>query len=129
MMACRVQYLSSAGIQRREVAGVQALADVFPSNWLTYVSLTAFPKNSSPIEIDVFLVMDDRIVLLELKDWNGSLSHSGDVWLLNGRYMGRSPVVLANEKAKKINGIIKDQIPRLARTYVDSRVVLTASAT
>lgn len=128
-MACKVRYLSSAGIQRREVVGVQALADVFPSNWLMYVSLTAFPKYSSPIEIDVFLVMDDRIALLELKDWNGTLTHKGDVWLLNGAYKGRSPVVLANEKAKKIKGILKDQIPRLAHTYVDSRIVLTASAT
>ncbi len=47
-MACRVRYLNSSGIQRREVSGVQTLADVFPSNWLMYVSLTAFPKNSSP---------------------------------------------------------------------------------
>src|SRR5208337_1092506 len=94
-----------------------------------YVSLTAFPKNSSPIEIDVLLVMDDRIVLLELKEWKGTLTHKGDIWLLNDRYMGWSPVVLANEKAKKIKGIMKDQIPRLAHTYVDSRVVLTATAT
>src|SRR5208283_5194864 len=99
-MACKVQYLSSAGIHRREVAGVQALANAFPINWLLYCSLTAFPRHSAPIEIDVLLVMDDRIVLLELKDWNGNLISEGDNWFLNDCRRGRSPVVLGNEKAK-----------------------------
>ncbi|MDW9518092.1 AAA family ATPase [Sinorhizobium medicae] len=128
-MACKVHYLSSAGIQKSEVAGVEALARVYPSNWLLYCSLNAFPRNSAPIEIDVLLVMDDRILLLELKEWNGTLTSEGDIWILNGRPQGRSPVVLGNEKARKIKGIIKDSIPRLSKTYVDSRVVLTGSAT
>ena len=128
-MACKVHYLSSAGIQRREVKGVEALAAALPINWLLYASLTAFPRNSSPIEIDVLCVMDDRIVLLELKDWNGVLTSNGDNWLMNGAKRGRSAVVLGNEKAKKIKGIIANQIPQLAKIYVDSRVVLTGSAT
>lgn len=128
-MACKVHYLSSAGIQHREVKGVQALADAFPINWLVYASLNAFPRNSAPIEIDVLVVMDDRIVLLELKDWNGKLTSNGDVWLVNGGKRGRSAVTLGNEKAKKIKVIIRDQIPNLAKVFVDSRVVLTASST
>ncbi|UZE50982.1 NERD domain-containing protein [Rhodopseudomonas sp. P2A-2r] len=99
-MACKVKYLSSAGIQHREVKGLQALADAFPINWLVYASLNAFPKNSAPIEIDVFVVMDDRIVLLELKDWNGPLTAKGDMWVHAGK-RERSPVILGNEKAKK----------------------------
>jgi sulfur transfer complex TusBCD TusB component (DsrH family) len=126
-MACQVRYLSSAGIQLREVKGVDALAQAFPINWLMYASLTAFPKNSAPIEIDLLVVMDDRVVLLELKDWNGPLSVKGDVWVHAGK-KERSPVVLGNEKAKKIKGILINQIPRL-RTFVDSRVVLTGSST
>lgn len=128
-MACRVNYLSSAGIQRREVNGVEALAAAFPINWLLYASLSAFPRNSSPIEIDLLCVMDDRVVLLELKDWNGVLTSNGDNWLLNGAKRGRSAVVLGSEKARKIKGIIVNQIPQLNRVYVDSRVVLTATAT
>lgn len=128
-MGCKIRYLSSGGIQQREVKGVQALADAFPINWLMYVSLSAFPKNSSPIEIDVMVVMDDRIVLLELKDWNGLLTANGDNWLVNGAYRGRSPVILGAEKARKIKGIIANAIPKLASSYVDSRVVLTATST
>lgn len=127
-MACQVKYLSSAGVQHREVKGLQALASSFPSNWLVYASLNAFPRNSAPIEIDVLVVMDDRIVLLELKDWNGPLRAKGDMWVHAGKHE-RSPVILGNEKAKKVKGIIKTQIPSLGRIYVDSRVVLTATST
>lgn len=127
-MACSVKYLSSAGIQHREVKGVEALAKHFPINWLMYASLNAFPKNSAPIEIDLFVVMDDRIVLLELKDWNGPLTTKGDMWVHAGKRL-RSPVVLGNEKARKIKGIITNQIPSLRGVYVDSKVVLTASTT
>ena len=128
-MACSVRYLSSAGIQHREVKGLDALAKSWPINWLVYASLNAFPRGSPPIEIDVLAVMDDRIVLLELKDWNGKLTANGDNWMLGKSKRGRSPVVLGNEKAKKIKGMIRDQIPHLGGIFVDSRVVLTGTAT
>lgn len=125
-MACKVRYLSSAGIHHREVKGVEALAKVFPSNWLMYASLNAFPANSAPIEIDLLVVMDDRVVLLELKDWNGTLESKGDMWI-HGKPQ-RSPVQLGNDKAKKVKGILRSQ-GQLGRFYVDSRVVLTGTST
>ena len=126
-MACAVRYLNSAGIHHREVKGVDALAAAYPDDWLMFASLTAFPVNQAPIEIDLLVVMDDRIVLLELKDWNGPLTQTGDLWVHGGRRF-RSPAVLGNEKAKKLKSLLKGQIPSL-RTFVDSRVVLTGTST
>lgn len=126
-MGCLVRYLSSAGIQHREVKGVEALAAAYPSNWLMFASLVAFPANQAPIEIDLLVVMDDRIVLLELKDWNGPLEHSNDVWIHGGR-KHRSPVILGNEKAKKVKSFLTSHIRNL-RTFVDSKVVLTGTST
>ncbi|MGO7661624.1 AAA domain-containing protein [Rhizobium ruizarguesonis] len=125
-MACKVRYLSSAGIHHREVKGVDALAKAFPANWLMFASLNAFPANSAPIEIDLLVVMDDRVVLLELKDWNGPLTTKGDMWV-HGKPQ-RSPVQLGNDKAKKVKGILRGQ-GQLGRYYVDSRVVLTGTST
>ena len=127
-MACQVRYLSSAGIQKREVKGLDALAKAFPASWLVYASLNAFPRSGPPIEIDVLVVMDDRIVLLELKDWNGPLASRGDLWV-HGRRTQRSPVQLGAEKARKIKTIVVGQISSLRGVYVDSRVVLTATST
>ncbi len=33
-MVCRVRYLSSAGIHRREISGITALERAFPPQWL-----------------------------------------------------------------------------------------------
>ena len=63
-MACRVRYLNSAGIMRREIPGVDALAKAFPKEWLLYVSLNCYPRQQSPMEIDALVVMDDRVLVL-----------------------------------------------------------------
>jgi hypothetical protein len=74
------------------------------------------------------VVMDDRVLLLEIKDWNGTLTHNGDQWILNGRPSGRSAVDAVSLKAKKVKTILTQQVPGFAKYYVDSRVVLTGTA-
>jgi serine/threonine protein kinase len=127
-MVCRVRYLSSAGIHPREIPGIDVLAQAYPANWLLYASLQCYPKNEPPLEIDAMVVMDDRVLLLEIKDWNGILSHNGDQWLLNGQRRGRSAVDLVSMKARKVKAFLKNVIPGFSKYYVDSRVVLTGSA-
>lgn len=81
-MVCKVKYLNSAGIMPREIKGIEALSKAFPPDWLLYVSLNCFPRNQSPMEIDAVVVMDDLVLLLEIKDWNGVLTANGDRWFL-----------------------------------------------
>lgn len=113
----------------REIPGVTALAAAFPSNWLLYVSLTCYPKHQAPMEIDAFVVMEDRVLILEIKDWNGKLTNRGDQWLINGGSRGRSAVSAVTEKARKLKSLIRSEIPGLRSIWVDSRVVLTGTAT
>jgi len=129
-VACRVRYLNSSGIMRREIKGIEALANALPADWLLYVALNCYPKGQDPMEIDALVVMDDRVLLLELKDWNGQLTHQNDRWFIGGQSRGRSAVILANEKAKKLKTVLCGEIPLIKNNlYVDSRVVLTATAT
>lgn len=127
-MPCETRYLNSAGIMQREIPGVDALSNAFPKEWLLYVSLNCFPRNQRPMEIDAIVVMDDRVLVLEIKDWNGKLTQDGDLWCINGGSRGRSAVVAVDEKAKKLKTIIRTEIPQLKNVWVDYRVVLTASA-
>jgi hypothetical protein len=92
-------------------------------------SLQCYPRNEPPIEMDAMIVMDDRVLLLEIKDWNGTLTHNGDQWLVNGRGRGRSAVDAVSMKAKEVKTFLKNSIPGFSKVYVDSRVVLTGSAT
>lgn len=127
-MVCKVRYLNSAGIMPREIKGIDALSKAFPSNWLLYVSLNCFPRNQSPMEIDAVVVMDDQILLLEIKDWNGKLTNKGDRWFVNGASRKRSAAILVDEKAKKLKSVIQGQSSLAGAFYVDSRVVFTGTA-
>jgi tRNA A-37 threonylcarbamoyl transferase component Bud32 len=128
-MACRVRYLNSAGIHIREIRGIDGIAAAFPERWLLYASLQCTPKNTKPIEMDAMVVMDDRVMLLEIKDWTGLLEANGDRWIVNGKGRGRSPVDSVNMKARQFASFLKSSIKDWGDTYVDSRVVLTGSST
>jgi hypothetical protein len=126
-MVSRVRYLSSAGIHRREISGITALERAFPPQWLVYASLQCFPRGEPPIEMDAMVVMDDRVLILELKDFNGKLTQTGDLWILNGRRF-RSPVQGLSMKARKVKSFLQAGIPGFSY-FVDFRVVLTGNAT
>ena len=126
-MVCRVRYLSSAGIHRREIPGIGALAQAYSADWLLYASLQCFPRGELPIEMDAMVVMGDRILILELKDFNGKLTHNGDQWILNRRRF-RSPVQGMTMKARKVKSFLQQNIPGFPY-LVDFRVVLTGTAT
>ena len=73
------------------------------------------------------VVMDDRVLILEIKDFNGTLTHNGDQWVLNRRRF-RSPVQGLSMKARKVKSFLLNNIPGFPY-LVDFRVVLTGSAT
>lgn len=127
-MACRVRYLNSEGIHREEIPGIDALASGFPEHWLLYASLQHFPRDADPMEVDALVVMDDRVLVLELKNLKGDLSCNGDQWILNKKRRFRSPVHAVSHKARVIYGVLRTNIPGLPRCQVDGRVVLTADA-
>lgn len=126
-MACRIRYLSSAGIHRREIPGIGALSQAYPPEWLLYASLQCFPRGELPIEMDAMVVLDDRVLILEIKDFNGRLTHNGDLWVHKRRRF-RSPVQGLAMKARKIKSFLQSNIPGFSY-LVDFRVVLTGTAT
>lgn len=129
-MATNVRYLNSAGIMPREIKGIDALARSFPPEWLLYVALNCYPRNQDPMEIDALLVIDDQILLLEIKDWNPKLTHKNDQWFVGGQSRGRSAVIGANEKAKKLKSVLRAEIPKIKSTlWIEPRVILTGQAT
>ncbi|NEK38219.1 AAA family ATPase [Rhizobium leguminosarum] len=128
-MVCQIRYLSSAGIHPREIPGISQLADAFPPEWLFYTSLQCYPKDERPVEIDALIVMDDRVLLLELKDFHGDLKQNGDVWHHGKKRRFRSPVDLGSMKARKVKSFLSNAIPGFNQYQVDSRVVLTGTST
>jgi serine/threonine protein kinase len=129
-MVCKVRYLNSAGIMPREIKGIDALAKAFPPEWLLYVALNCYPRNQDPMEIDALVVIEDQILMLEIKDWNPKLTHKNDQWFVGGQSRGRSAVVAVSEKARKLKSVLSSEIPKIrSALWIEPRVVLTGQAT
>ena len=128
-MACKVTYLNTAGIMPREIKGVEGLSKAVHSDWLMYVAMNCFPRNQPSMEIDVVLVTNNRILLLEIKDWNGKLTNRGGYWYIGRQRRQRTPVLIGEEKAKKLASLIRAENPLAGAYTVESHVFLTGTAT
>lgn len=122
------------GVHAREVVGIARLR-ALPSKWYAFTNLDLALAPGKSRELDVILVADDRIFLLDLKDWAGRIESQGGRWLHNGRDCGHSPVAKIHENAKDIVRLIASDIrknwrgaPRPSTPRIQGLVVITAKA-
>ena len=128
----RIRYLNDQGIHVREIEGVETLKDRLPSDWYAFASLELMDPGKTAREVDVAIVMDDRIVLVDLKDWNGRIVSDGTRWFKNGNDEGASPVKKIRLNAKVMGTLLARQVnvPGKARPwvpFVGGCVVLTGN--
>ena len=74
--------------------------------WFGYANLILFSQQTSP-EYDLILITHDRVIIVELKDWNGQLSSINNQWFLNGNHMGGSQFKKHGENKALLSFIIK----------------------
>lgn len=127
----KIQILNLEGIHIREIKGLEAIKVSFPKEWLAYASLELIREQRGSREFDLVIVTFDRVLAVEIKDWNGKLESDGTSWYLNGESRGKSPVLVIDKKAKILHGQLnrishklkdKEHIP------VEGLVVLTGKA-
>ncbi|HDR9140008.1 TPA: NERD domain-containing protein [Burkholderia vietnamiensis] len=125
------------GIHQREVAGIERLKRDLPETWIGFTNLEmALPRGAR--EIDLIIIAEDRLLVVDLKDWNGSIESAGNGWRLNGRFMdGGNPVDKICENRRelsiKLASFLKQarrpaSIPENLVPKVEPCVVLTATA-
>lgn len=124
----QITYLNSEGIYKSEKLAIEQMEKCFSSKWKGYASLELIDRVQGNKEIDLVIVAHDRLIIVELKQWNGVLQSNGDHWLLNDNDMGRSPVKVTDLKRKILAKKIRDRLPELKNPWVDYRVVLCGSA-
>jgi serine/threonine protein kinase len=127
-------YNKGRGVHEREIVGIEKLRDELPADWIAFTNLElALPYGGR--EIDVILIIEDRILLVDLKDWKGKVESSGGSWSNGGRLIeGSSPVekVLSNARELRIqlDRFLKknrDKFNISDLPKVDGCVVLTAT--
>ncbi|VAW74110.1 Regulator of nonsense transcripts 1 homolog [hydrothermal vent metagenome] len=121
------------GIHKREIVGVAKLQKL-PSQWYAYTNLDLAMAPGKSREIDVIMVVDDRIFLIDLKDWGGVIESQGGRWLHNGRDCGASPVGKIHQNAKDIAFLLGNHLRKQAKgkalraPWIQGFVVITAKA-
>jgi len=94
------------GIHVREIPGLEKLK-ALPDNWQAFTNLDVSLPGKGVREIDVIIVLEDRLLLVDLKDWKGPIISRDGNWF-NGDYdNGRSPVAKIAEIARELFPLLK----------------------
>ncbi|KQN24030.1 hypothetical protein ASF00_17665 [Sphingomonas sp. Leaf34] len=113
------------------MSGVEMLQQRLPPAWYAFTNLDLATAPGSSREIDVIIVAEDRILLVDLKDWRGPIESDGGRWLNAGRDSGASPIPKLSQNVRDVYLQLKAHLKkyRPAGTYnvpfVQGMVVLT----
>lgn len=122
-----------SGIHQREIVGINELRKL-PDTWYAYTNLDLIVARGKSREIDVIIIADDRLFLVDLKDWSGRITSGDGRWFQNGADRGASPVIKISETARDLSIQFEGHLRKHAKGQkvwwptVQGVVVITAKA-
>jgi serine/threonine protein kinase len=130
-----IRLIEKAGVPASEIAAQQKIqksfdAAAFTKAWRGYASfkLHRGGPGAGDDDFDLILVTHTHIIVIELKNWRGEkLEARGGNWYVDGQPRGRSPVPLANLKAKRLGTTLSTRVGSAKTPLVLSFVVLTGT--
>lgn len=77
----KIQILARLGMLESELRTIQSLGQALPEHWKAYCGIELILPRQKMREIDMLIVADDRIIVTEIKEWNGdSITSDGKSW-------------------------------------------------
>jgi serine/threonine protein kinase len=119
------------GIHRREIVGVEKLKSSLPPKWYGFSNLEIAVGPGRGREIDVVIAVEDRIFLVDLKDWNGIIESDSGHWLQNGNDHGASPVTKIIQNARDVGTLLSADLKKRKEfrcPLVQGLVLITGNA-
>lgn len=125
----KYQIVGGAGLHRSETKTVDMMVKQLPDSWFGYAGLVVTDSQGS-MEIDTLIITADRLLLVELKEWNGSITYEGGKWLQNGKPRGKSPYQIKRDHALRLRTLLQGELSRKLGYFlhVEAHVVLCGSA-
>ncbi|MBI3093454.1 MAG: NERD domain-containing protein [Rhodocyclales bacterium] len=126
---------SGRGIHQREIPGLDKLKGL-PDHWHAFTNLDLALPGRGIREIDLVMVIEDRLLLIDLKDWLGPVTSKDGNWFNGNRDCGRSPVHKIGENVRELAPLLKKFLTEQLRRehgpaqkvvvpWVEGAVVLT----
>lgn len=121
--------VGGAGLHRSETETINMMVEKLPNSWFCYAGLVVADAQGS-MEIDALIITADRLLLVELKEWNGTITYDAGKWLQNGKPRGKSPYQIKRTHALRLKKLLEQELSRkLGYTlHVEAHVVLCGSA-
>lgn len=105
------------GVHAREVTGVDKLKSLLPVDWYAFTNLDVVLSPGETREIDVVIIADDRIFVVDLKDWHGRIESDRGDWVQNGKRRVASPVAKIGKNARDVSILLKGDLNRHAKGH------------
>lgn len=123
----QISFANSQGIHVREVKGIEILKEKLPPDWYAFANLEIINPGKMGRQIDVAIVLDDRIILADIKDWYGKITSDGDTWYQNDRRMEGSPVKKIAENVRTVASLLRTHLKKHLKTPGEPPIPLIMS--
>ncbi|MDH8650164.1 nuclease-related domain-containing protein, partial [Klebsiella pneumoniae] len=60
---------------------ILAIEKALPAHWVGYAGILLLDKNRKSLEFDVLIFAEDRILMIELKNFHGQIHMEDDQWI------------------------------------------------
>lgn len=126
----KIKILGANGLHASENRAVSKMEETFRDSWYGYAGLLIVDDQGS-MDIDVLIITHDRLLLVELKEWNGDLEDIGGQWYINGSSRGKSPYATKRVHAIRLKNLLEKELKHRLGYFpsVEAHVVLCGSST
>jgi len=127
--------VSSEGLEKSEHEAALLLRDSLPEHWVGYAGFLMTDTKGKTMEIDMLIFTDDRVLLVELKNWAGQIEMDNRTWYQTtprgNTIKHSSPIEIKRNQAQRIKTLFsRDLSKRWGNTFfeVQPMVVLCGKA-
>lgn len=125
----KIKILGANGLHASEIRAVSKM-ETFRDSWYGYAGLLVVDDQGS-MDIDVLIITHDRLLLVELKEWNGDLEDISGQWYINGSSRGKSPYATKRVHAIRLGKLLEKELKHKLGycPFVEAHVVLCGNST
>lgn len=122
------------GLHKSETNALDQIQKQLRDSWFGYASVLVADRQGS-MEFDLIIVTHDRVLVVELKEWNGKLTNYDGNWIITTKHgeqnRGKSAYHRKRDQGYRLAAILKTEIEHKLGYYpfVEAHVVLCGTAT
>ncbi len=130
----KLEIVCPEGLHHTEHKAALELEEHLPEHWKGYAGFLIPDSKGKALEIDMLIFAEDRLILVEFKNWAGQIHMEGKTWIQTtprGTIRKEvSPVDKKRNHAMRISAMLNDELKDRWNAFyeVQNMVVLTGSA-